>query len=157
MVSTFVTDQQGLDSLKEFCPLTDEEVKSLVKVTQCPWVTIPNPVVGPLLPSIPNPGIPVTLWAENNLKLMCYLLSHMECTSHTITAAGITITSIHTLCDHCHWDQDHDDLNSPELNAKDWPRTIETIDEWLKGCLRVSKIPLAYMIRDEMAFPIRSN
>ena len=55
--------QQGFDSLKEFHPLTDEEVKSLIKVTQCPDGTIPNPVAGPenLPPPILNPGIPISL------------------------------------------------------------------------------------------------
>ena len=69
-------DQQGLDSLKEFHPLTNEEVKSVVEVTWYPGATVPNPVAGPenQLPLILNPTIPIFLWAENNLKLMCYLL-----------------------------------------------------------------------------------
>ena len=34
---------------------------------------------------------------------------------------------------------------------------IEAIDEWLKGCLGVSRIPLADMIQDEMAVPAQTT
>ena len=78
----FITDHQGLDSLDEFHPLTDDEVENVIKVTHHPGGTIPNPapvVAGaPALPPIPNPRIPVSLCAENSLQLMCYLLWYME-------------------------------------------------------------------------------
>ena len=32
---------------------------------------------------------------------------------------------------------------------KDWAKTIQSLMEYLKGCLGVMKIPLAYVIRDE--------
>ena len=97
LASNFITDQQGLDSLEEFRPLTDEEVKSLDKVTRHPGVTIPDAVAGPQLPLTLTLVIPVSLQVENNLKLMCYLLQHIEHTSCTTTAAGITIAIILTL------------------------------------------------------------
>ena len=59
--------------------------------------------------------------------------------------------------DHRCWEQDHEDLEPPELNSKDWPRTIESIDEWLKGCLGVSKIPLAYLICEEEEVPDQAH
>ena len=59
--------------------------------------------------------------------------------------------------DHQHWEQDHEDLEPPELNSKDWPRTIKLIDEWLKGCLSVFKIPLAYVIHEEEKVPDQAN
>ena len=80
--AVFITDQQGLDSLDEFHPLMDDKVEKLIKVTCHPGGTIPNPAPAaagaPAHPLIPNPGIPVSLCAENNLQLMCYLLWHME-------------------------------------------------------------------------------
>ena len=80
--TVFITDQQGLDSVDEFHPLMDDEVENLIKVTCHPGGTIPNPAPiaagAPALPLIPNPRIPVSLCAENNLQLMCYLLQHME-------------------------------------------------------------------------------
>ena len=117
-----------------------------------PWGHHPQPCGTSRKPT-PTNSEPGHTHVENNLKLMCYLLWHMHHTSHTITAAGITVMSIWTLCDHHCWEQDHEDLDPSELNAKDWPRTIEAIDKWLKGSLGVLKIPLAYVIRDEKAVP----
>ena len=93
--AVFITDQQGLDSLDEFHPLTDDEVENLIKVTHCPGGTIPTPAPvaadAPALPPVPNPRIPVSLHAENNLQLKCYLLRHMERTSRTITSQTIIV------------------------------------------------------------------
>ena len=69
----------------------------------------------------------------------------------------ITVARVCTLHDHRCWEQDHEDQEPPEFNSKDWPRTIELIDEWLKGCLSVSKITLAYMICEEEEVPDQSN
>ena len=80
--AVFITDQEGLDSLDKFHPLMDDKVQNLIKVTRCPGRTIPNPAPeaagAPALPPIPNPRIPVSLCAENNLQLTCYRLQHME-------------------------------------------------------------------------------
>ena len=59
--------------------------------------------------------------------------------------------------DHRCWEQDHEDLEHPELNSKDWPRTIKSVDEWLKGCLSVSKIPLAFVIHEEEEVPDQAD
>ena len=81
----------------------------------------------------------------------------MEQTLRTIMSQTITVAQVHTLHDHQCWEQDHEDLEPLELNSKDWPRTIELINEWLKGCLSVSTIPLAYMIHEEEEVPDQAN
>ena len=39
-------------------------------------------------------------------------------------------------------------MEPPEIDPKDWPRTIKAIKEWLRRCLGMTNIPLAYVIRD---------
>ena len=159
--AVFITDQQGLDFLNEFHPLTDDKVENLIKVTHHPGGTILNPAPvaagAPALPLIPNPRIPVSLHAENNLQLMCNLLQHMKQTSRTITSQTITVARVCTLHDHRCWEQDHEDLEPPEINSKDCPRTIKSINERLKRCLSVSKTPLAYVICEEEEVPDQAN
>lgn len=153
--AVFITDAQGLGELAEFQILTDSEVENLCKVTRRPGGTIPNPnVANAGQPGeIPNPGIPVSLRAENNLKLMCYFLRHKERTSRAVTAADVTLANVRTLREHHDWEKNHKDVEAPEINAKDWPRTIDAIEEWLRGCLGVTKIPLAYVIRENVNVP----
>ena len=99
---------------------------------------------------IPNAGLAVTR-AENNLKLACYFLCYKEHTSCIVTAGMITLASVWELCP-CHeWEENHNDVD--EEDKKDWPQTIEAIQEYLHGCLGVQKTPLSYMIHDDIAIP----
>ena len=146
---TFTTDAQGLDTLEEFRILTDSEVESLVKVIRRPGGTVAGaaPAAAPD-PRIPNPGIAVSLRAENNLKLACYYLRHKHKTSRTVNANDITLTNVRALHDFKEWEDTQDDPSALELTAQpDWLKAFEAIQEWLKSCLGVPKIPLAYVIR----------
>ena len=158
---------QGMNSLAEFAVLTDDEVENLCKVVRRPGGMMQNPnaaappgadaaaaAAAAAQPAqIPNPGLAVTLRAENNLKLACYFLRYKERTSRAVTADMITLASVRELRPYREWEENHKDVEAPEINAKDWPRTIEAIEEYLRGCLGVQKTPLAYVIRDDIAIP----
>ena len=146
----FVTVAQGLNELEEFRLLKDEEVQSLCKVVRHPGGTIPNPqatIVGQPA-TLPNPGLSVSLRAENNLKLACYFLRYRERTSRDVGVQDITLDNVRTLHEHKDWEEAHEDVDAPTINTRDWPRTIDSIEEWLRGCLGVTKIPLAYVVRE---------
>ena len=86
--------------------------------------------------------------AENNIKLAPYFLQFKEHTSRALDAASITLGNVRSVLDHKKWEETHDDVNAPTLDEKDWPHTIEAIEECFRGCLGdSSKIPLAYVIR----------
>ena len=158
---------QGMNSLAEFAVLTDDEVKNLCKVVRRPGGMMQNPnaaappgadaaaaAAAAAQPAqIPNPGLAVTLRAENNLKLACYFLRYKERTSRAVTADMITLASVRELRPYREWEENHKDVEAPEINAKDWPRTIEAIEEYLRGCLGVQKTPLVYVIHDDIAVP----
>ena len=145
----FITDAQGLNTLEEFRILTDSEVESLVKVIRRPGGTIADPAPGAAPDAhIPNPGVAVSLRAENNLKLACYFLCHKHKTSRTVNANDITVANVRASRNFKEWEDTQDDPSAPELTARpDWPKAFEAIQEWLKSCLGVTKIPLAYVIR----------
>ena len=97
---------------------------------------------------IPNPGIAVSLRAENNLKLMYYYVRYKLRTCTPITPDTITRVTVQALIDYRAWGDKHEDIHSLKLNSKDWPRTIDGIKKWLRGCLGITKISLAYVIRE---------
>ena len=146
---------QGLNSLQEFRYLSDDDVKTLCKTLRSPGGTIPNPDHG--LPGQPatirNPGFQVSLRAEHNLKLMCYFIRFKYHTSRDIEPANITLDTVRELRDHRSWELEHEDVDPPEINTKNWPATIEAIEEYLRGCLGSSGIPLSYVVREEIAIP----
>jgi len=48
------------------------------------------------------------------------------------------------------WELKHKEVAELTINMKDWPTTIQSLVEYLKGCMGVTKIPLEYVIRDEL-------
>ena len=83
---------------------------------------------------------------------MCYFLRYRRSTSRNTDAAVITLATVWSMKTHKDWESNHVDPGAPEINDKDWARTFEVIDEWLRGCLgEFSKIPLAYVVRDNEA------
>ena len=109
--ATFIQDDQGMGSLKELRPLTDDDVETLRKVTHCPGSTIDNPnIQAPgtgTHPQIANLGILVAQCTENNLKLATYYLKYKEKTSRVVTLAGITLNIIQQLQEHHNWEVAH--------------------------------------------------
>jgi hypothetical protein len=51
------------------------------------------------------------------------------------------------------WEEEHKDVDPPEINTKDWPHTMDAIDKLLRGCLGVTDIPLAYVVRPTIEIP----
>ena len=82
---------------------------------------------------------------------MCYLLRFRTCTSRTMFAGDMTLEAICGMKSHKEWEAKHEDVDPPTINTKDWPRTIDTIEEYLHGYLGATKIPLAYVIRENEA------
>ena len=151
----FITNDQGLDTLDELKVLTNDEIESLCKVVRRPGGTIPNPNAGdPGQPAtLLNPGEPVPLRAELNLKLACYYLRFKDQTSQVVGSPEINLVNVRRLRNHIDWEKSHKDVDAPELSLQDWSRNIESIEEWLRGYLRVTKIPLAYVVRAEELMP----
>ena len=116
--AAFITDQQQMETLEELEVLTDSEVENLCKVCHRPGGTIPNPNVGVAGQpnTIPNPGLEVSLCAENNLKLTCFYLRYKKRTSRIVTAAEIDLPVIHQFHEFRDWEKDHEDVDPPELN-----------------------------------------
>ena len=163
-VAQEITDTQGINTLDELKILTDTEIETLCKAIRRPGGTMPNPAVAAAggvaaaqLAGIPleiqNTGHVISARAENNLKLAAYFLRFKERTSRTVTAADVVLDDVRALKTHKLWEETHEDVDDkPEINEKDWPRTIEAMEEYFRGCLGTSsKIPLAYVIRKEEA------
>ena len=100
-----------------------------------------------------NPREQVPLKAELNLNLTCYYLRFKYQTSRVVGSPKINLVNFRTLRNHRDWKKSHKDVDAPELSLRDWSHNIESIEEWLWGCLGVSNIPLAYVVRPEELMP----
>ena len=160
-VAATITNVQGVNSIDELKFLNDKEVEGLCNNIRKPGGMMPNPNAGvqgePAM--IRNPGQGVSARAENNLKLCCYFIRHRERISRSVTADQITLANVRALRDLRDAETDHVDHEpTPKLmDSKNWPKTIEGIVEYLRGCLGVTKIPLSYVVRDHIEVTPEAN
>ena len=75
-------------------------------------------------------------------------------TSRTLRASDITITKIKALRNLREEEDAHTDPSeSPTIDPKNWPKTLEAVGEWIGQHLGVKKSPLSYVIRREIDPP----
>lgn len=126
----------GLSSWEELSLQTDDDIESVCKSIRKPGGA--------------GPGVPVAHTAESNTKLLCYYLRHQKRRSLAPNHVNMTLVNIRRLRSLRDQEKDHKEPKAPEIDDKDWPRTIESIEEYLAECLGVTKIPLAYVIRESI-------
>lgn len=148
--ATAVVDDQGIDSLAELRILKDDEITNLCKIIRRPGGQIVNP--GPQQQGqIPNPGISVSLRAENNTKLARYFITHRDLRiSRPCQAGDVTLAAVRDL--QTMKDQDATHVNpeeKPTVNDKDWPKTFESIEQYFVNKRGELSLPLAYVIREQ--------
>ena len=143
-----IVDEQNLDSLAEVKLSTDDEIESLCKVLRRPGDTVPGAVAGDL---VPNHDIPVNLRAENHMKLLAFFLRHQERVSRTVQPPDITLDMIRRFREFRDFESTYKATtdNAPTINAKDWPKTMESIHEFLRSYLGDHKLTLAYVVRKD--------
>ncbi|KAI2509583.1 hypothetical protein MHU86_4844 [Fragilaria crotonensis] len=150
--SQALVEEQGMSDLEEIKLLSDEEVESLCKVIRRPGGTVPNPAGGA---PIPAPGVQVNMRAEGHLKLLAFYLRHQERVSRAVQAPDITLPVIRTVRELREFESTykHPTGDLPTINPKDWPKTMESIEEYLRSILGERKIPLAYVVRKNEDIP----
>jgi hypothetical protein len=154
--ATSIIADQGIDSLEELQVLRDSDISNLCKVVRRPGGTIANPQAGApgQNPEIPNPGIPASLRAETNLKLGSFWLRHQAKVSRSVTAVDITLAAVRRLRElKDSEDQAAVKVDPPLINERDWTKTMEAIEEHLRANLGETKIPLAYVVREDIEMP----
>jgi hypothetical protein len=150
--SQVLVDEQGMDTLAEIQLLTDDEIENLCKVVRRPGGTVPGPNPGDA--PVNNPGTPVNLRAENHLKLLAFFLRHQERVSRDTNVANVTLDTIRTVRELRDFESTYKAPDDPpSINSKDWPKTMESIHEYLRSYLGDRKIPLAYVVRKDEDVP----
>jgi hypothetical protein len=96
-------------------------------------------------------GLQVSLRAENNLKLCVYFLKHTERVRHVPTAASITLEVVRGYREQQRYeDKFKKTAVEPEINDKDWPRTMESVREYQAAQYGEKGSTLDYVIRQEV-------
>ena len=140
-----ITDAQGIYCMEELDILTDGDIDILCKVIRIPGGinTITN---------VTNLGIKVSLRAENNLKLASFFLKHKINTGRVAIATNITLDNVRLFCEINKSKNEHKyPVVSPVIDANNLPKTMESLEEYLRGNIGVKGVLIYYVVRSEEA------
>jgi hypothetical protein len=150
--ATYLTGSSGIDSLDEIIYLDGvDDIDSTIKGVTNPGGTVTTGA-GTSRVTSRNNGIPVSIRAVANLKLLVYYLKHMERVQREPVPSAINLVLVRSYREQ----QRHEvgfkkTAEEPEINEKDWPRNLEKIREYLVSQYRVTGATLDYVVRAEIA------
>ena len=153
---TLLTDAQGMDTLVELRILKDEEVDSLCKLLRRPGGMVVNPQANAAgqPAEIPAVGQNVSMRAVTNLKLACYFIRHQQRTSRTVVPGTVTLVRIRELRSLREEEEKHvSPPSKPTIIEENWSKTMEAILTYIQLHLGITKVPLAYVVRDSPDMP----
>jgi hypothetical protein len=124
--ATYLTGTCGIDSLDEISYLDGiDGMDTMIKGVTNPGGTVTTGT-GETAVTSRNNGIPVSIRAVAHLKLCVYYLKHIERFQRKPIASTINLVLVRSYRDQ----QRHEvglkkTVEEPEINDKDWPRTLE--------------------------------
>ena len=90
--------------------------------------------------------------AEKNLRISRFLLKHKIRTGRVAVATDIILDNVRLLRDLKESEKEHTDpLVSPVIDVKKWPKTMENLEEYLRGHIGVKGVRLSYVARSKEA------
>ena len=93
-----------------------------------------------------NPGVKVSARAEDNFELIIYYVKHQDRILRSTNIGLITLVAIRRLVKQQETERNHTDPDSPPMiDAVDWPKTMEVLEEYLCQFRGVDGIPLSYV------------
>jgi hypothetical protein len=142
----------GVESLAEIAYLdANEDVDAMIKGVTNPGGTVTTGEGTSRVTSLNN-GIPVSTRSVANLKLCVYYLNHMERVQRQHVPNAINLVLVCSYRNQqCHEVGFKKTVDEPEINDKDWPRTLEKIKEYLASQYGVTGAKLDYVVGPEIA------
>jgi hypothetical protein len=150
--AAYLTGTCGMDSLDEIAYLDGiDDVDTMIKGVTNPGGNVTTGTGTSRVTSRSN-GITVSIRALANLKLCVYYLKHIERVHREPVPSAINLVLVRSYRDQ----QRHEvgfkkTAEEPEINEKDWPRTLEKIREYLASQYGVTGATLDYVLRAEIA------
>jgi hypothetical protein len=150
--ATYLMGTCGIDSLDEIAYLDGiEDVDTTIKGASSLGGNMTTGSVTTRVTSRNN-GIPVSIREVDNLKLCVYYLKHMERVQRQPIPNAINLVLVCTYRDQQHHEVGFKKtVEEPDINDKDWPRTLEKIKAYLASQYGVTGATLDYVVRPDIA------
>ena len=90
--------------------------------------------------------------SKNKLKLSSFFLKHKVRNGRVAVATDLTLDNVRLLRELKESETEHKDpVVSPVIDANNWPKNMEILEEYLRGYIGVKGVPLSYVVRSKEA------
>ena len=125
----FANNGQGRITIDDFAHLNNKYVEGICRV-----LIIPRGTTG----GMSSPEVSVSVMAEENLQGMIYYIKYFKIIGRTYTHADIEIYKVRAMYHQRDMEEVHKDPEVlPTVNPREWPKTLETVEEYIRGFLVV--------------------
>ena len=132
----FANDGQGLITIDDFTQLNKKSVEGICRVLRRPGGTTGG---------VSNPEVSVSAMDEANLQGMIYYIKYFKSIGRTCTHADVEISKVRVMYHQRDMEESHKDPEVvPTVDPRDWPKTLETVEEYIRGFHGVDGQPLIY-------------
>jgi len=141
---------QDLSTKEEYGELDSDGQSRLWRLLARPVGLNPN--------GVRDEGIKTSSKAQTNFGLMCYYINHLtKRADRATTWTAITLPLVKSMKPQMLQESTAKDPTVvPTIDFKNWPRSMESLENYIRGHMGVDKTPLSYTIRTEL-FPPRAT
>ena len=101
-----------------------------------------------------NPGDEVSATDELNLQGMIYYIKTFKSIGRTCTHADVKLTKVRAMHHQRYMEESHKDPEVvPTVDPKDWTKTLETVEDFIKEFQVEDGKPLSYRFSDDFIAP----
>jgi hypothetical protein len=150
--ATYLTGTCGIDSLEEIAYLDGvNDVDTTIKGVTSMGGTVTTGSGATAVTSCNN-GIPGSIRSIANLKVCVYYLKHIERVHWKPVVSTINLTLVRSYRDHQRHEASFKKTSEePVINDKDWPRALETINEYVASQNGGTGATLDYAVRPDIS------
>ena len=125
---------QGIITIDDFVQLNEKSVEGLCQVLRRSRGTTGG---------VSNPGFSVPVMAESNPQGMIYYIKHFRMIGYTCTHADFDLSKVRKMYHHRDMEDSHKYPEVlPTVDPRYWPKTLETVEEYVRGFRGVYGQPL---------------
>ena len=89
---------------------------------------------------------------------MIYYIKHFKRIGSTCTQADVELPRVRAIYHQQDMEGSHKDRNVvPTVNPRDWPKTLETVEDYIREFCREDGKPLSYRLRVDLMSPVAAN
>ena len=135
-------DGQGLIKIDDFPQSNDKSVEGLFQVLRRPgWTAM----------CVSNNLVAVPAMAEVNLQGMIYYIKQFKRIWRTCTHVDLDLSKVRDIYHQRDMEEYHKNPEVvPTVNPREWPKTLETLEEYTRGFHGVYGQPIIYELGDDL-------